>query len=142
MTTRTQAARDPIGAALDLVGDKWTLIVVRDLLPGPRRFNELRDSVVGIASNVLTDRLRRLEAADLVERRIYMETPPRAEYRLTRKGHGLGLVVGALLLWGERHTEHDLTLIDQACGHDVELVYRCPSCDRHTPRSRLRIVER
>ncbi|GMU39310.1 MAG: hypothetical protein AMXMBFR23_01760 [Chloroflexota bacterium] len=134
-------SRDPLGAALDLVGDRWSLLIVRDLLQGRTRFSELRGSVVGIASNVLADRLKRLEAAAVIERRSYSIAPPRAEYFLTPKGHGLGLAVGALLLWGERYTAHELTIIDQACGHTVELVYRCPKCQHETPRSRLRIVE-
>lgn len=133
--------RDPLGATLDLVGDRWTLLIVQDLLRGRSRFNELRESVVGIASNVLAVRLRRLEEAGVVVRRPYSQAPPRDEYLLTRKGHGLGVAVGALLLWGERHAAHDLSLIDEDCGHSVELAYRCPDCDRATPRSRLRIVE-
>ncbi len=134
-------ARDPLGAALDVVGDRWTLLVVRDLLRGRTRFNQLRDSVVGIASNVLADRLRRLEANGIVDRRPYSVAPPRAAYVLTPKGHELGAVVGALLLWGERHATHELSLIDIECGHDVALAYHCPQCGHDTPRSRLRIVE-
>lgn len=133
--------RDPLGAALDIVGDRWTLLVVRDLLRGHTRFNQLRESVVGIASNVLADRLRRLEAHGIVTRHPYSDAPPRAGYVLTPKGHGLGAVVGALLLWGERHAAHELSLIDMECGHDVALTYRCPQCGHDTPRSRLRIVE-
>ena len=133
-------ARDPLGAALDIVGDRWTLLVVRDLLRGHTRFNDLRESVVGIASNILVDRLRRLEAHGIVGRRRYSESPPRDEYLLTPRGHGLGPAVGALLIWGEA-ADHALTLIDLDCGHEVALLYSCPRCDRATPRSRLRIVE-
>lgn len=114
---------------------------MRDLLRGRSRFSELRESAVGIASNVLADRLRRLEGAGIVVRRSYSQAPPRDEYVLTPKGHGLGVAVGALLLWGERHAAHDLSLIDAACGHRVALAYRCATCDYDTPRSRLRIVE-
>lgn len=134
--------RDPLGATLDVVGDRWSLLIVRDLLRGRTRFSELRASVVGIASNVLSARLSRLVAANVIERRQYSASPPRDEYVLTAKGHGLGVAVGALSLWGERHTAHDLRLIDQACGHGVELVYRCAECAHETPRARVRIVER
>ena len=133
-------ARDPLGAALDIVGDRWSLLVVRDLLRGNTRFGQLRESVVGIAPNILAERLRRLERNGVLVRRRYQEAPPRDEYVLTRRGHGLGAAVGALLIWGEA-AQHDLSLVDQACGHEVGLVYRCPECDRDTPRSRLRIVE-
>ena len=85
---RRRQQRDPLGATLDLVGDRWTLLIVRDLLRGRSRFNELRESVVGIASNVLADRLRRLEEAGVAVRRPYSQSPPRDEYVLTRKGHG------------------------------------------------------
>ena len=139
--SRGDAARDPLGAALDLVGDRWSLLIIRDLLRGRSRFGALRGSVVGIASNVLAQRLKRLEAAEVLHRRWYSQTPPRAEYILTPKGHGLGMAVGALLLWGERYTDHDLALIDLECGHRVELAYRCPDCETATPRGRLRIVE-
>lgn len=137
----TEQARDPLGAALDIVGDRWTLLVVRDLLRGGTRFNQLRESVVGIAPNILSERLRRLERHGVIERRRYSASPPRDEYLLTRRGHGLGAAVGALLLWGERSARHDLSLIDFQCGHEVALIYRCPACAHDTPPSRLRIVE-
>lgn len=138
--SRRRQARDPLGAALDIVGDRWSLLVVRDLLRGRTRFSDLRESVVGIAPNILSERLRRLERHGLLERRRYRENPPRDEYFLTRRGHGLGAAVGALLIWGEG-APHELSLIDQRCGHEVALEYRCPECGLDTPRARLRIVE-
>src|SRR5205823_2037416 len=101
----TLMERDPLGAALDLVGDRWSLLIIRDLLRGRARFNDLHGSVVGIATNVLAARLRRLEEAGVVERHPYTASPPRDDYALTPKGHGLGVAVGALLLWGERYTK-------------------------------------
>lgn len=132
--------RCPVATTLDLVGDRWTLLIVRDLLRGESRFSRLRRSVEGITSSVLSDRLKLLEREDLVERRLYSDYPPRAEYLLTAKGHSLGVVVGALANWGEDHTDHDLTLVDGRCGHGVNVVYRCPTCDRAAPRSQIRIV--
>jgi len=133
-------ARCPVGSTLDIVGDRWTLLVVRDMLRGYTRFNELRYSVDGIASNVLSERLRRLEREGIVERRC-AEGSSRAQYLLTGKGHALGVVVGALSAWGQRYTEHELTIIDIDCGHSVEVDYRCRSCDREVARSRLRVVQ-
>lgn len=89
--------RCPVGATLDVVGDRWTLLVVRDLLRGYTRFNELRYSVEDISSNVLAERLRRLEREGIVERRC-AQGSSRAQYVLTAKGHALGVVVGALSL--------------------------------------------
>ena len=139
MTRR--AVRCPVAATLDLVGDRWTLLIVRDLLRGRTRFSQLRRSVEGVTTTMLSDRLKRLEAQEIVERQIYSDYPPRAEYVLTAKGHALGMVVGALSAWGEQYTEHDLVLVDRDCGHGVEVVYHCPKCDREAPRSRVRIVE-
>ncbi|HEX6030324.1 MAG TPA: helix-turn-helix domain-containing protein [Tepidiformaceae bacterium] len=139
MTRR--AVRCPVAATLDVVGDRWTLLIVRDLLRGRTRFSQLRRSVEGVTTTMLSDRLKRLEAQGVVERQFYSEYPPRAEYVLTAKGHALGMVVGALSAWGEQFTEHDLVLVDQECGHGVEVVYHCPTCDREAPRNRIRIVE-
>jgi len=133
--------RCPVAISLDLVGDRWTLLVIRDLLRGHSRFNDLRETVEGVPASVLSDRLKMLEAAGVVTRRFYTDHPPRAEYVLTPKGHGLGVVVGALASWGEQHAEHDLTLVDRECGHGLQVVYHCPTCERRSPRSRVRMVE-
>ena len=98
MTSRS--VRCPVASTLDLVGDRWTLLIVRDLLKGDARFTDLRRSVEGITSSVLSARLKVLESEELVERRFYTDHPPRAEYLLTAKGHSLGVVVGALASWG------------------------------------------
>src|SRR5262245_705123 len=101
-----RTVRCPVATTLDLVGDRWTLLVVRDLLRGKRRFSELQISVEGIPSSVLSERLKSLEREGVVVRRSYSDHPPRAEYVLTGKGHALGVVVGALANWGEHHAEH------------------------------------
>lgn len=91
-----------IARALEVVGDRWTLLVVRDVALGHRRFDELRDNL-GVASNVLTDRLNRLVAEGICERVAYSERPPRFEYRLTKKGRELSVALLALMQWGDRH---------------------------------------
>ncbi len=93
----------PVACALDLVGDRWTLLLVRDLLAGKRRFNELRASAEKIPSNILADRLKRLERAGLVSSVPYEHRPLRVEYQLTPKGRELGRVVQALATWGLEH---------------------------------------
>src|SRR5262249_2465269 len=127
--------------SLDIVGDRWTLQIIRDLLRGHTRFSDLRNTVEGIPGSVLSERLRLLEREGVLERRQYSDHPPRAEYLLTAKGHALGVVVGALSSWGERYAEHDLSLVDNECGHGVSVVYHCETCGRGAPRSRIRIVE-
>ncbi|HCV00174.1 MAG: transcriptional regulator [Dehalococcoidia bacterium] len=136
----SRSVRCPVASTLDLVGDRWTLLIVRDLLKGNARFSELGRSVEGITSSVLSARIKLLEEEGLVDRRLYSKHPPRSEYFLTSKGHSLGVVVGALATWGERHTDHDLSIVDDRCGHGVDVVYRCPTCDRSAPRSQIRIV--
>jgi DNA-binding HxlR family transcriptional regulator len=91
-----------IARTLELVGERWTLLIVRDLFLGLTRFDEFLESL-GIASNVLTDRLKRLVDEGIVERVPYSERPERFEYRLTAKGRELRLVLLALMQWGDRH---------------------------------------
>lgn len=138
MTQRS--VRCPVAATLDLVGDRWSLLIVRDLLRGRLRFSELRSSVEGIPPAVLSNRLKALEGAGVVSRREYNAHPPRSEYVLTAKGHRLGVVVGALANWGEQFAESDLSLVHDECGHGVNVVYHCPTCERTAPRSHVRIV--
>ena len=133
--------RCPVASTLDIVGDRWTLQVVRDLLRGHSRFSDLRDTVEGIPSSVLSERLKLLEREGVVTRRFYTHHPPHAEYVLTAKGHGLGIVVGALSTWGEKYGEHDLALVDNDCGHGLNVVYHCPTCERMAPRNRARMVQ-
>src|SRR5262245_2329817 len=91
-----------IARSLELVGDRWTLLIVRDLVLGLSRFDELLTRL-GVASNVLADRLNRLTDEGIAERVRYSERPERFEYRLTQKGRELGPVLLALMQWGDRH---------------------------------------
>jgi DNA-binding HxlR family transcriptional regulator len=91
-----------IARTLELVGDRWTLLVIRDVVLGNRRFDQLLTSL-GVASNVLTDRLTRLVAEGILERARYSERPQRFEYRLTEKGRELGVPLVALMQWGDRY---------------------------------------
>ena len=94
----------PIANLLDIVGDKWTLLVVRDLLLlSKRRYGEFQNSPEAIPTNILADRLKRLEAAGLVKKEFYQDNPPRAEYFLTRKGADLEPVLKAMGKWGKQY---------------------------------------
>jgi DNA-binding HxlR family transcriptional regulator len=99
----TSASRSdcPVACSLDLVGDRWTLLIVRDLLMGKRRFSEFLASGEGITTSILTERLQRLGQAGLVERWRYLQRPPRYEYRLTDRGAELSSVVKAIAVWGQ-----------------------------------------
>ena len=92
----------PVVRALDVVGERWTLLIIRDLLrQGPRKFADFEQSLAGISPNTLSARLKLLEAKGVVEKRLYEQYPPRAEYLLTEKGKHLGPIVLALKKWGE-----------------------------------------
>ncbi len=132
--------RCPVASSLDVVGDRWTLLIIRDLLRGRTRFGDFRQSVEGIPPSVLSARLKLLEEQGIVRRRFYSDHPPRADYVLTAKGHGLGVVVGALASWGEKYAESDLSLVDGECGHGLDVVYHCPTCQRESPRRRVRLA--
>jgi DNA-binding HxlR family transcriptional regulator len=91
-----------IARALEVVGERWTLLIVRDVFLGLRRFDQLQESL-GIARNVLTDRLNRLVEEGILERVRYSERPERFEYRLTAKGRELNIALTALRQWGDKH---------------------------------------
>lgn len=103
---RTYGLKDcPVARTLDLIGERWTVLILRDLLlQGPRRYQDFQESLAGVAPNTLSARLQELEAQGLVERKLYSERPPRLEYHLTEKGRSLGPVLKALREWGRKHT--------------------------------------
>jgi DNA-binding HxlR family transcriptional regulator len=95
----------PVARTLDIVGERWTMLIVRDLvMSGPRKFQDFEQSLRGISPNTLSARLKRLEDAGIVERRFYEQHPPRAEYVLTVRGRELGPVLKALFDWGRKNT--------------------------------------
>ena len=96
--------RSPLAEALAAVGDRWTLLVVEALLDGPARFNDLQDGIAGIAPNILSERLRRLEREGLAVAQPYSERPPRYVYELTTSGTELAGALRLLADWGARHS--------------------------------------
>jgi DNA-binding HxlR family transcriptional regulator len=95
----------PVETALMLCGDRWKLLIVRDLLTGTKRFGELRKSLTGISQKVLTQHLRIMEENGLVSRKVYAEVPPRVEYSLTELGESLKPIHDAMWKWGEEYKE-------------------------------------
>ena len=96
-------SRCPVACTLDVLGDRWTLLVVRDLIRGKRRFAELVESPERIPTNILTDRLKRLVSLGVVKSQRYSDHPPRVEYQLTAKGEDLRPVLRAMVEWGVKH---------------------------------------
>jgi len=99
----TRRSTCPAACALDVAGDRWTLLIVRDLLRGRDTYGKLAASDEGIPTNILADRLKKMEASGLIEAKPYQERPVRYRYALTGKGRDLGSVLAALAGWGKKH---------------------------------------
>jgi DNA-binding HxlR family transcriptional regulator len=125
-----ERASSPLAEALGRVGDRWTLLVVHALLGGSRRFNDLLEQIDGIAPNILSARLKRLERDGLLVSRPYTERPPRAAYELTADGMELAGALRLLADWGARHTLPAEAPRHQVCGTVIEARWYCPTCDR------------
>lgn len=128
----------PIARTLDVVGEWWTLLIIRDALTGARRFDHFKGT--GIADNILSARLKRLCDEGILERRLYEEHPPRYEYLLTTKGHALAPVVAALFMWGKRWTSGPSLsprLVHADCGHEIEVAMTCPRCRKQLDRGEV-----
>lgn len=93
----------PVETTLTLIGDKWKLLILRDLFPGTKRFGELKKSIGSVSQKVLTAKLRDMEKSGLVNRTVYAEVPPRVEYSLTDLGRSLKPILDALWNWGEEY---------------------------------------
>jgi DNA-binding HxlR family transcriptional regulator len=119
-----------IARTLELVGDRWTLLVMRDALRGVRRFEEFRTRL-GIAHNVLADRLSRLTEAEILERRLYQTRPDRYDYHVTRRGLDLWPTIMSLLMWGDQYAAPDgppLLVVHRGCGGRLVLGLTCSAC--------------
>lgn len=132
-----------VARTLDVVGDKWTLLVLRDAFYGVRRFEDFtRD--LGIARNVLTDRLTRLVDADVLEKQQYSEHPPRFEYRLTSKGRDLLPVILSMMHWGDTWQSPDgdgpVDLVHDGCGQTTHAVPTCAECGEELTPFNVRVV--
>ncbi len=119
-----------LGTALDRVGDRWSLLLVEALLGAPRRFNELSEAVPGIAPNILSDRLRRLERARILVATPYSRKPLRMEYALTADGRELAGALHLLAAWGSTRGGIGEPLRHELCGTPLEAAWHCPTCDR------------
>jgi DNA-binding HxlR family transcriptional regulator len=133
-----------IARALEVLGERWTLLIVRDALCGIHRFDDLRDSL-GLARNVLADRLKRLVAAGVLERIAYQQRPERFEYRLSATGAELALPIVALMQWGDTHTPEPGGPPRQTrhrdCGGEPRAALVCDTCGQPVTLDRLELVQ-
>lgn len=129
----------PIARSMAIVGDRWTMLVIRELFSGSHRFDEIQ-AQTGATSQMLSTRLKRLEADGLVERRAYSRRPLRHEYRLTPMGRDFYPVIFALRAWGETWCKGPdeavaIRMTHRKCGSEIGLDGVCPSCHEIVPRS-------
>ena len=127
---RMAVSQTPLAAALERVGDRWSLLLIEALLEGPRRFGELSEVVAGIAPNILSERLKRLEAERILRATPYSDRPPRFTYALTAEGLELAGVLRLLADWGSRGSAHAEPMRHALCGTPVEARLWCPTCAR------------
>lgn len=99
-TTKAELPACPVETTLTLIGDKWKVLILRDLMPGTKRFGELKKSVGNVSQKVLTAQLRAMEESGLVHREVYAEVPPRVEYALTDLGRSLKPIMDSMVVWG------------------------------------------
>jgi len=119
--TEAACATSPMGRAIRLLGDMWILLIVINLLSGPKRFNELRDLMGHVSPKTLSQRLKVLEEIQFVERRAFLEIPPRVEYRLTKKGLALGEVIGSI----EQFAQQNLADIEPPAPDTTSASHTC-----------------
>lgn len=127
---RRVSEESPLAQAVARVGDRWTLLVVDVLGAGPRRFNDLLGELPGIASNVLSQRLKRLEAEGVIRSRPYQERPPRVAYELTAAGRALAGALRLLAQWGASQSGGAEPLRHSTCGTPLDARWFCPTCAR------------
>ena len=119
-----------VARALELVGDRWTMLVIREAFMGTRRFDELQRNL-GCARNVLSERLNRLVDAGILRKAPYQERPQRFEYRLTRRGVELWPAIMTLMKWGDRHLAPEgppVLIVHDGCGGELDDRLRCDRC--------------
>jgi DNA-binding HxlR family transcriptional regulator len=144
MSTMTSAPRTcSVARTLELVGEKWALLAIREVFLGSRRFEEMVQNI-GAPRDTLAARLRSLVASGILERRRYNEHPPRDEYILTAAGRDLYPVILSLMQWGDRHLPLDSgppMVLDHDCGHRLAPQWDCAHCgERIDPRQVTRVT--
>lgn len=131
-----------IAQTLNIIGDKWTLLIIRQLMIGHDTYKEIQDNLEGIPSNLLSERLKGLEEDGLITSQLYQAHPPRYRYLLTDSGRDLADVFNSIILWGERHLQkcHKI-LTHSECGHKIEMSYYCPHCDKTIRREDIAVTD-
>ena len=131
-----------IAQTLNVIGDKWTLLILRQLMLGHKTYKEIQEALKGIPSNLLSERLKSLEADGLITAQLYQNHPPRYQYLLTESGAELEDIIYSLLMWGEKHLKKcNRQVIHTECGHKVAHFYYCPQCRRTIENQEISVYE-
>lgn len=126
----TPESTNALAAAVEQIGDRWSLLIVHVLLDAPRRFGQLQEEVTGISPNILSQRLKHLETKGLVVATVYSRRPTRFAYELTAPGRELASALRMLAQWGAARADTEHMTRHEACGTPAEARWWCPTCDR------------
>ncbi len=130
-----------IAQTLNIIGDKWSLLILHEMAAGRNTYAEIRKGLDGIPTNLLSARLKSLEADGLITSSLYVEHPPRYQYQLTEAGQDLEDVLNCLMLWGAKHLRTCYKeLSHRDCGEPVEIQYYCPRCGKVVEKSELSVL--
>lgn len=120
-----------VAQTLNIIGDKWTLLILRQIMIGHKTYKEMQEGLDGIPTNLLSERLKCLETDGLITTQLYQNHPPRYEYLLTDSGKDLSDIFYSLIMWGEKHLKVCYKqLTHSECGHKIEHQYLCPHCNK------------
>ncbi|MDF2677407.1 MAG: ytcD 1 [Bacillota bacterium] len=131
-----------IAQTLNIIGDKWSLLILHQIFSGNETYKEILDALETIPTNLLSERLKNLESDELINRDIYQCHPPRYKYTLTEKGSDLEDVFISLALWGERHLNKCYKkLVHDKCDNLIEHKYYCPICNKYLNKDELKVMD-
>lgn len=121
-----------LAQTLNILGDRWTMLVLHRISKGKNTFKELEEALEPIPTNILSDRIKILEENDLICLELYNEHPPRYKYMMTEKGNDFNHVFNAMILWANKYLDNcNKTVCHKDCGTEVEIRYYCKNCDKY-----------
>lgn len=130
-----------IAQTLNIIGDRWSLLILHEMFLGSETYKEIQDKLEGIPTNLLSDRLKTLEADKIIKKTIYQSHPPRYKYSLTEKGYDLENVFNSLILWGQKHLNKCYKkLVHESCKSVIEHRYYCPVCLKNVKVDELTVI--
>lgn len=131
-----------IAQTLNIIGDKWSLLIIHELAIGHETYKQIQESLGKIPTNLLSDRLKSLEEDGIVKSMLYQSHPPRYKYVLTESGRDLQGVFNSIILWGEKHLQKCYkTIVHKECGHKIEQRYYCPHCESIVSEDKIEVEE-